>query len=854
MNPDQETKPTGRTAPTEPEPFTEFGDDKKWEIHKNKRKEFREQLGMYDRQKKALNELVHFIQETITVQYAVYIEKESHPWDQLAALKRRLAPSDDARKLELEQRYARIKQGPGNQDLEKWLDEWSIVVEKANTAKIAEVSENRPVRDFLLAIRNKYSSWTDSQLSTVNKKTVNDLPEIVESFRQFIRITQLNSNGNKSGSHSAFAVDQEIKDTHTQTTTETSFRGRKIQTPRACLCGETHWFSECPYLTADARPAHWRADPAIRAKVDEELKEDKTRDKVNKALEKHKAYNERQKSRGRNKSKEDTAELPATPTPPPRKAFACIRTTFSAFSADTYSLRGSWILDGGSNTHVCNSTMRSRFTSQRSAHGEFLISGNTQLRIECYGTIDITIRGPKGPDAITLLNVAYVPDFMTNVVSQDILRSKGLYFDNWKMHLHEKGVSFGFVTPYNGHYLMEDNTSKTLQTSPEETSVFATKVATTNQWHQILAHASDDAIKHLETSAEGVKVSDKDIARAPPTNKCEPCALSKAHRIISRSPFKSETSDLPFYRITYDLIPLNSSMTRDQWVSHFACASTDFNLVYTHPHKSAATDIIRKAINLIHTRYNAKVVFFRSDGERALGIEFEKFISEKGITYEASAPDTPEQNGHSERKGRILTTKARSMRIQGRLPMDLWSELVKTAGYIANRTPMQKHGWKTPYELVNKTPPSLSHLHPIGCKAYSLDKHIPRKEKMQERAHIGHLVGYDSTNIFRIWIPSRSKIIRTRDVMFDDEVFYNPKDLDEYAASEPMIEVRYQSIRPRHEMELTEILSDSSDDEPTTAHHTRKPRTGTARTTRRTGTRRAQGFRRDAAERTSTNP
>ena len=39
-------------------------------------------------------------------------------------------------------------------------------------------------------------------------------------------------------------------------------------------------------------------------------------------------------------------------------------------------------------------------------------------------------------------------------------------------------------------------------------------------------------------------------------------------------------------------------------------------------------------------------------------------------------------------------------------------------------------------------------------------------------------MGYISTNIFKIWIPIKQKVIRTRNVTFDDSVFYNPKELD----------------------------------------------------------------------------
>lgn len=212
---------------------------------------------------------------------------------------------------------------------------------------------------------------------------------------------------------------------------------------------------------------------------------------------------------------------------------------------------------------------------------------------------------------MTLLNVAYVSNFMTNIVSQDILYDKGLYFDNWKLHLHREGQTVGFVERHQGHYLLENNIRRTPQPDKQSATFAASaKTATMEEWHQILGHASHDAIQHLEDSAEGVKVVDKGNSQVSKTNECETCALSKAHRIVSRKPEKSESMDRPFYRVTYDLMSFSTAMNRDQWVSHFACAATDFNLVFTHPKKSDATAIIQKAINIIETRYDQKVVFF----------------------------------------------------------------------------------------------------------------------------------------------------------------------------------------------------------------------------------------------------
>jgi hypothetical protein len=56
-----------------------------------------------------------------------------------------------------------------------------------------------------------------------------------------------------------------------------------------------------------------------------------------------------------------------------------------------------------------------------------------------------------------------------------------------------------------------------------------------------------------------------------------------------------------------------------------------------------------------------------------------------------------------------------------------------------------------------------------------------RLQRLNPRAHIGYLVGYNSTNIFRIWIPYRGEVISSRDVIFDEDEFFDGTkvDLDE---------------------------------------------------------------------------
>jgi hypothetical protein len=47
--------------------------------------------------------------------------------------------------------------------------------------------------------------------------------------------------------------------------------------------------------------------------------------------------------------------------------------------------------------------------------------------------------------------------------------------------------------------------------------------------------------------------------------------------------------------------------------------------------------------------------------------------------------------------------------------------------------------------------------------------------KLDPRAYIGYLVGYDFTNIYRIWVPYQGKVISIRDVIFDEKSHFNGK-------------------------------------------------------------------------------
>ncbi|PYV90877.1 MAG: hypothetical protein DMG90_08600, partial [Acidobacteria bacterium] len=70
-----------------------------------------------------------------------------------------------------------------------------------------------------------------------------------------------------------------------------------------------------------------------------------------------------------------------------------------------------------------------------------------------------------------------------------------------------------------------------------------------------------------------------------------------------------------------------------------------------------------------------------------------------------------------------------------------------------------------------------------GCKAYVyIPEEVREREahhKLAPRARIGYLVGYESTNIYRIWFPQLRQVRPEKNVAFNELVFFDPKELEE---------------------------------------------------------------------------
>lgn len=203
------------------------------------------------------------------------------------------------------------------------------------------------------------------------------------------------------------------------------------------------------------------------------------------------------------------------------------------------------------------------------------------------------------------------------------------------------------------------------------------------------------------------------------------------------------------------------------------------------------------------------ICIYRSDNEAAVITPdeyraqrqslFESWAAENGIEIENSPSETHESNGRAERAGQEIINKSNAMLLDANLPGSLWPETTKAAALLHNLSPKEANGMKSPNEVLLKwfqdnlrwhnptllarasddLRPDWSGIYAYGCRAYALNKEREAEKnslffRTHPRAHIGYLVGYRAANIYRIWVPELDKVITTRNVAFDEDIFYTP--------------------------------------------------------------------------------
>lgn len=157
-----------------------------FELYKIACQVYKIKLTKYEKQMKAFDDIIIYIQKTISVQCAKFIIKnESHSWNYFRTFKQHFAFSDEARGLKIEERYHRFCKKSDLQNLDTWLQKWMTTYNDEKTYEIVEIIGKRTARDFLKIIKSKKLNFVDNQMLLLTKQAIEDVDvySLIEEFR-----------------------------------------------------------------------------------------------------------------------------------------------------------------------------------------------------------------------------------------------------------------------------------------------------------------------------------------------------------------------------------------------------------------------------------------------------------------------------------------------------------------------------------------------------------------------------------------------------------------------------------------------------------------------------------------------
>ncbi|KAL3955856.1 hypothetical protein ACCO45_009875 [Purpureocillium lilacinum] len=821
--------------------------------------EYKVKLATFANRQRAYTELAIWVRSTVDKAYLGNTTSKSDLRTIVRDLKSSLAPSEDEQKEDARLRYRQVLLQTKRIKPEDWLVVWNKAKLEGEKHKIAELEGQSAINDFLTAVTTFDATWASQQkVQIMNSKKFGlkmdvNLRALGELFHEHVRSSRVTSRL----SDSVFAVSDTTQSHCPCGLCSSKHRWKPVDCAAVQIA-----------INGDSKDGR-RVKPNRVKICKEALKQAKWKsliDTVKASAPKADQQEENENTIPRSRKHGDfvglTIDTNGLTSGNKDSVFAALR--------EKHPLYNSTIYDCGATTHIVND--KGLLTDIReTAESDYVMIGEGSLKVEARGTrqMENILHGEEGRNtrALVLLDVAYVPRFHTNIVSARRLARKGLWHcgvdntlrvgtyedndilcrltDHYDLDVVEyKPISRSCYTlpqsPISVFNAFQDVFSPyRVGNKPKRQGVAISRVPrppcqdTAELWHLRACHAGPRALEQLVLQTKGVRI------KGPTTVQCTACGTGKATEIISRreSPNRSRQ---PFYRVFLDIFEFPAASNTHRYVLLATDEFSGMMFSWSMASKAEVSRIIKNFEARIKRHTGASICKIRIDNEKTIinlphlkHSEFQVWATEAGIDIELPPSHTKEPTGGAERPGGINQERMRCM--TGRLPQELWPEFYRAAVWVHNILPSRRNAWISPKEKMDRwfhqhfrwyRPPNVDFdatkdlrpewhgIHAYGCRAYPLDSRYKAGRDINQfelgpRAHVGYLVGYHASNIYRIWVPKLNQVILSRDVRFNEEEFFDPGK-EEQLETEQAVEYRStpQALEPLPQREWDTILDE----------------------------------------------
>nr|GEU56311.1 putative ribonuclease H-like domain-containing protein [Tanacetum cinerariifolium] len=149
--------------------------------------------------------------------------------------------------------------------------------------------------------------------------------------------------------------------------------------------------------------------------------------------------------------------------------------------------------------------------------------------------------------------------------------------------------------------------------------------------------------------------------------------------------------------------------------------------------KDETPKVLINFLRLVQRGLHAQIRIVRTDkGTKFLNKTLHAYFASKGILYQMSVAQTPEQNDVVERWNRTFVEAARTMLSAAKVPLFFWAEAIATTCFTQNCSLVIPRHEKTPYHIINERKPSVKFFHIFGSLCYIV-KDGENLDKMKEK-------------------------------------------------------------------------------------------------------------------------
>jgi hypothetical protein len=256
------------------------------------------------------------------------------------------------------------------------------------------------------------------------------------------------------------------------------------------------------------------------------------------------------------------------------------------------------------------------------------------------------------------------------------------------------------------------------------------------------------------------------------------CVVCKAVK-ISRTPVPKQREQeaaetRPFERVSTDVKgKLQKDFWGNQYMVTFTCDVTLWTNVYFCQRKSQVKDRFNEFLAFVRQLgYQVKVLVSDGGGEYTAGAHatiasaFEQLCADNDVRQNITSPDTPAQNGVSERLNRTLIEHAKAEVKAAALANEFWSLAVKHVVWVRNRVWHRKlqvvPGGPSfsPFHVLYGRPPKIAMARVFGCNAWRLDFSV-KKGSFEPKGKKMIYVGSSANRKGFVLFDPRTRKLRT---------------------------------------------------------------------------------------------